>query len=68
MIDKKLTITDCAKQLELSRVTIYAYIDKGILVPRKTPAGKKFFLQEDIDEFSKKLTYGVDEDDKLQLS
>lgn len=35
MINKKITITDAAKQLELSRVTIYSYIDKGIIVPRK---------------------------------
>lgn len=68
MIDKKLTITDCAKQLELSRVTIYSYIKKGIIVPRKTPAGKSFFLQEDIDKLSKKFMYGADEDDNVQLS
>lgn len=68
MIDKKYTITDCAKELELSRPTIYSYIRKGIVVPRKTLAGKSFFLREDIDKLSKKLKYGVDEDDNLQLS
>lgn len=68
MINKKITITEAAKQLELSRVTIYSYINKGIITPRKTPGGKKFFLQEDIDDLSKKLNYGVDKDDKLQLS
>lgn len=68
MINKKFTITDAAKQLELSRVTIYSYINKGIITPRKTPGGKKFFLQEDIDELSKKLNYGVNENGELQLS
>lgn len=68
MLVNKLTITDCAKQLELSRVTIYSYIKKGIIVPRKSPGGKLYFLQEDIDELSKKLMNGVDENDRVQLS
>lgn len=68
MLVNKISITDCAKQLELSRVTIYSYIEKGLIKPRKTPGGKPFFLQEDIDELKKKLMYGVDENDRLQLS
>lgn len=65
MVVKKLTITDCANQLELSRVTIYSYIKKGLITPRKTPAGKQYFLQEDIDELSKKLMNGVEKNDRL---
>jgi excisionase family DNA binding protein len=65
MIVKKLTITDVANQLEVSRVTIYSYIEKGLITPRKTPAGKKYFLQEDIDELSKKLMNGENKNDRL---
>ena len=54
MLVNKISITDCAKQLELSRVTIYAYIKKGLINLRKTPGGKPFFLQEDIDELCKR--------------
>lgn len=55
MIVKKINITECAEQLEVSRVTIYSYIDRGLIKPRLSPAGKKYFLQEDIDALSKKL-------------
>lgn len=68
MLVNKISITDCAKQLELSRPTIYAYIEKGLIKPRKTPGGKPFFLQEDVDELKNKLMYGVDEDGRVQLS
>lgn len=52
---KKINITKCAEQLEVSRVTVYSYIDKGLIVPKISPAGKKYFLQEDIDALSEKL-------------
>jgi len=68
MLVNKISITDCAKQLELSRVTIYTYIKKGLIKPRKTPGGKTFFLQEDVDELKNKLMYGVEENDGVQLS
>lgn len=68
MLVNKISITDCAKQLELSRVTIYAYIKKGLINLRKTPGGKPFFLQEDIDELKNKLMYGVERNDGVQLS
>lgn len=67
MLVNKISITECAKQLELTRPTIYSYIKKGLITPRKTPGGKTFLLQEDVDELKNKLMYGV-EDDRVQLS
>lgn len=67
MLVNKISITECAKQLELTRPTIYSYIKKGLITPRKTPGGKTFFLQEDVDELKNKLMYGV-EDVRVQLS
>lgn len=68
MLVNKISITDCAKQLEVTRPTVYSYIKKGLITPRKTPAGKTFFLQEDVDDLKNKLAYGVDENGRVQLS
>lgn len=59
MIIKKISITECAKQCGVSRVTLYAYIKQGKIVPRKTPGGKSFFLQEDVDKLKRELQYGI---------
>lgn len=59
MMIKKISITECAKQCGISRVTLYSYIKKGTVVPRKTPGGKSFFLQEDVDKIKQEVKYGI---------
>lgn len=56
---KKINIAELARLCEVSRVTIYAYIKKGVITPRKTPGGKSFFLEEDVEKLKKALNYGI---------
>lgn len=49
MDNNKLTVRDFAKLCEISTVTIYDYIKRGLLTPRKSPIGKNYFLKEDVE-------------------
>lgn len=59
MIVKKISMAEAARLCNISRVTLYSYIKKGIITPRKTPGGKSFFLPEDIEKLRKEINYGI---------
>lgn len=49
MNKEKLTIRDFAKLCEITTVTVYDYIKRGLITPRETPIGKRYFLKEDVE-------------------
>ena len=49
MNKEKLTIRDFAKLCEITTVTVYDYIKRGLIAPRETPIGKRYFLKEDVE-------------------
>jgi excisionase family DNA binding protein len=49
--DKRISIESFAKRVGVSYQTIYRYIKKGQLVPRRTLGGKTYFLLTDVDLF-----------------
>lgn len=55
MKDGKLTLKDFAKLCEVTPTTIYSYINRGIISPRKTPIGKNYFLEEDVEKLNESL-------------
>lgn len=59
MLLKKISISECARECNVSRVTIYSYIKKGLVTPRETPGGKKFFTEEDVEKLKKDLKDGI---------
>lgn len=59
MLLKKISISECARECKVSRVTIYSYIKKGVVIPRETPGGKKFFTEEDVEKLKKDLKDGI---------
>jgi predicted site-specific integrase-resolvase len=59
MIVKKISLTKCAELCGISRVTLYAYIKKGLITPHKTPGGKPFVVQEDVDTLKKVIENGI---------
>ncbi len=40
-----------AAKLGLCRKTIYVYVNKGLMTPKRTPGGGCFFTQEDVDAY-----------------
>lgn len=55
MDNNKLTIRDFAKLCEITTVTIYDYIKRGLITPRETPIGKHYFLKEDVEILKENL-------------
>lgn len=49
--DKRISIESFAKRVGVSYQTIYRYIKKGSLVPRRTLGGKVYFLLTDVELF-----------------
>lgn len=55
MIDTnvKISMERFAQEVGVSYQTIYRYVKKGQLVPRRTLGGKPYFLFSDIELFNK---------------
>ena len=49
--DKRISIEGFARKVGVSYQTIYRYIKKGQLVPRRTLGGRIYFLLSDVDRF-----------------
>ena len=65
MDSNKLTVRAFAKLCEISTVTIYDYIKRGIISPRKTPIGKNYFLEEDVEILKNNLkSYQTDKNNR----
>ena len=59
MILKKYTITETAKIIGVTRQTLFRWIRKEVVVPRKTTGGKSFFVEEDIEKLKKANENGL---------
>lgn len=59
MITKKYSISEVCREVGISRSQMYKYIEKGIVVPHKTPGGKPFMLEEEVEKLKEKWNYGV---------
>lgn len=59
MILKKYTITETAKIIGVTRQTLFRWIRKKVVTPRKTPGGKSFFVEEDIEKLKKANENGL---------
>lgn len=59
MILKKYTITETAKIIGVTRQTLFRWIRKEVVVPRKTLGGKSFFVEEDIEKLKKANENGL---------
>lgn len=45
---------DAAKQLGVTKTTLYRYADTGVISVQRDPKGNRFFLQDDIDSFKER--------------
>jgi len=54
----RISIQELAGQLGLSRRTLYRYIDRGWLTPRRTPSDRPFVLPEDVVRIQEALKTG----------
>lgn len=52
-LNRKISMERFAKEVGVSYQTIYRYIKKGLLVPRRTLGGKPYFLLADVEAFNK---------------
>lgn len=52
-MSKKISISEAARILKLSRQGLYLWIHKGILTPRRSVGGKPYFLEEDLNGISR---------------
>lgn len=49
-----LTVEETHNHLEISRTTLYSYIDKGLLTPIKDNIGRRtYFNKEEVEKFKK---------------
>lgn len=59
MITKKYSVVEASKALGISRASMYRYIEKGSIVPRKSLGGKNFFTKDDIDYYKGVIENGI---------
>lgn len=59
MIEKKYTMSETAKELGISRATLYRYIENKTINPRYSPGGAPFLIKEDIDLYREVLKNGI---------
>lgn len=55
MNKEKLTVRAFAKLCEITPVTVYDYMKRGLITPRETPIGKHYFLKEDVETLRENL-------------
>jgi excisionase family DNA binding protein len=55
MSEPLLSISEAAKRLRLSVVTVRAYADKGILPVVKLPSGHRRFRREDVERLRRDM-------------
>lgn len=59
LITKKYSVVEAAKALGISRASMYRYIEKGSITPRKSLGGKNFFTKDDIDYYKGVIENGI---------
>lgn len=51
----KITVKDFAEQLGVPRRTLYRWIEKGMVIPKKGFNGRPYFTWEDVKQFKERI-------------